>query len=58
MTCCSGSSAGDGNYPSTCFTGGCGCAPEHSTEVAACDCPVGKCFDSDVNKCVDEHEEF
>jgi hypothetical protein len=38
--CCSGA----GNFPSSCATGTCGCAPDYSTIVAICYCPATKCY--------------
>ncbi|MCC6522403.1 MAG: hypothetical protein IT373_07065 [Polyangiaceae bacterium] len=34
-----------GDFPSSCSTGSCGCAPQYSHEVAACACPASHCFD-------------
>jgi heat shock protein HslJ len=34
-----------GDFPSTCLLGACGCAPDSSHEVQACQCPPGRCFD-------------
>ncbi|MDD3487180.1 MAG: hypothetical protein PHF35_02255 [Candidatus Moranbacteria bacterium] len=39
--CCQ--SAND--FSNTCAIGACGCAPDHSHQVKACDCGEGKCFD-------------
>jgi len=41
-----------GDFPNTCQTGACGCAPKYSHEVQVCNCPEGKCFNG--NTCVTE----
>ncbi len=33
-----------GDFPNTCLIGACGCSPEYSNEVKACDCGMDKCF--------------
>ena len=38
--CCGSTS----DFPDTCSSGGCGCAPSSSHEVKVCTCPSGKCF--------------
>ena len=40
-SCC----AGTGDFPDTCAVGACGCAPDASHAVRACDCAAGSCFD-------------
>jgi len=40
--CCGTASGGD--FPNMCATGGCGCAPADSHEVATCSCPADRCF--------------
>lgn len=40
-TCCTGG----GDFPNTCLIGACGCAPDASHEVRACDCGDARCFD-------------
>ena len=39
-----------GNFPNTCLTGACGCAPAASHDVMTCACPSGQCFDG--SRCV------
>lgn len=34
-----------GDFPSSCSTGSCGCAPQYSHEVAVCACPPNDCYD-------------
>jgi hypothetical protein len=34
-----------GDFPPSCSTGACGCAPWYSHSVAVCRCPSGSCFD-------------
>jgi hypothetical protein len=34
-----------GDFPNTCLTGACGCAPENSHEVSVCECSEDMCFD-------------
>jgi hypothetical protein len=40
-SCC----AATGDYPDTCATGACGCAPDASVTVKTCSCPTDECFD-------------
>jgi hypothetical protein len=53
MFCC-GDGGDDGIFPDTCNTGACGCSPQNSTEIAACDCPGDLCFRPDSGKCETE----
>jgi hypothetical protein len=39
--CC----ASAGGFPDTCAIGACGCAPDASHAVRACECAAGSCFD-------------
>jgi hypothetical protein len=32
--------------PNTCMIGACGCSPENSHEITACECPEGQCYDT------------
>jgi hypothetical protein len=34
-----------GDFPNTCGIGACGCSPDLSEPVLACDCPIDRCFD-------------
>ena len=36
------------DFPDSCLIGACGCAPDASHEVKACNCSEGKCFDGEV----------
>ena len=50
-TCCQAVES----YPDTCLIGACGCAPDSSHEITACECPEGTCFDG--TECIPaEHE--
>lgn len=40
-TCC----LATGDFPSTCTTGACACAPADSHTVQTCRCPTDRCFD-------------
>jgi len=40
------------DFPNTCLIGACGCSPDNSHEVKVCDCGEGKCWDSEMSKCV------
>jgi len=40
------------DFPNTCLIGACGCSPDNSHEVKVCDCGEGKCWDSEISKCV------
>ena len=37
-----------GDFPSSCLTGACGCAPNNSHMVKTCTCPAAQCFDPAV----------
>jgi len=39
-TCC----LSTGDFPNTCTTGACGCAPSSSHSVQTCNCPSSKCW--------------
>lgn len=40
------------DFPNLCLIGPCGCSPENSYQVRACDCGSGRCFNA--NECVDK----
>jgi hypothetical protein len=40
------------SFPDTCLTGACGCAPNDSHMVVACECPQGTCYDATMQACV------
>jgi len=40
------------DFPNTCLIGACGCSPDNSHEVKVCDCGEGKCWNSEMSKCV------
>lgn len=46
--CCSGTP----EFPNTCQIGTCGCAPQFSRSVTACDCGEGRCFNRTQRRCV------
>jgi len=48
MLCCG--SVGD--FPDTCLIGACGCSPDNSHQVKACNCGEGKCWDDSKSRCV------
>jgi serpin B len=39
-------------FPDTCLIGACGCAPQYSHEVVACECGEGRCWDSSKHTCI------
>ncbi|MFO0566663.1 MAG: hypothetical protein U0263_13425 [Polyangiaceae bacterium] len=39
-----------GDFPNECSVGACGCSPQNSHDVQACQCPTGKCFDGSTCK--------
>lgn len=47
LSCCSA-----GDFPDSCSTGACGCAPADSVDVQGCACADGDCFDATTNTCV------
>jgi len=40
------------DFPDMCLIGPCGCSPANSHEVNICDCGEGKCWDSNIEECV------
>jgi len=46
QTCCKSAT----DYPNSCLIGACGCSPDNSKEVKACDCGEGRCWNG--NACI------
>ena len=36
------------DFPNTCLIGACGCLPDNSHEIKACDCGEGKCWNGNI----------
>jgi len=39
-------------FPDTCLIGACGCSPDNSHEINACNCGTGRCWDSSKSQCI------